>query len=333
MARNIERSRAAFPSSTIRRSFRFAVLFGCASASLLCANAGNAQSGTPRTQKSSEAIEQALEGDPDSVEGSTQEELVEEISVATPRTNADELAKQLANPSTPVMALRSFADLTTYRGSAPGAERWSFSYTFQVSLPFRFDAGNLIFRPSVPIVFGRPFIDSAGRVAGAVAFGNIVLDSLFGKTFDCGLLLIGGLNVRFPTSSKTELRGDWALGPELALGYVGKRGIFGALVGYTWDLPQSDQAQAVVGQYFYALGIGSGWQIAAQPTWSHQRDTKQLTFPIGLGVQKVALVGKKKQLMQFGAQLWAYVAQPEAVGPIWQLRISVAPVVPVPWEK
>jgi hypothetical protein len=297
----------------------------------------SAQPAEPTPPKSFEAVEQAFGDDPSALDGHDEEELEEALSEAKSPTSADdlakELAKELANPNAPVMALRNFLDITTYRGSAPGAERWSFGYTFQVSLPFKFDAGNLILRPSVPVLFGQPFVDSSGNVDRAVAFGNISLDAAFGKTFDFGLLLIGGINVTFPTSSERELRGDWALGPELAVGYVGELGLFGSLVGYVWDLPASNRGQTVVGQYFYALGIGGGWQIAAQPTWSYRRDAKQTTFPIGLGVQKVALVGKRKQLMQFGAQIWAYAAQSDVLGPIWQLRFTVAPVVPVPWEK
>ena len=315
------------------RICRGAGLLLCASMWTGWAIGARAQPAEPTPPKSFEAIEQAFGDEPSAIEGRDEEELEEELSAGPSASSADDLAKELANPNTPVMALRNFLDITTFRGSAPRAERWSFGYTFQVSLPFKFDVGNLIFRPSVPVLFGEPFVDSSGNVDQAVAFGNIGLDAAFGKTFDFGLLLIGGLSMKFPTSSKSELRGDWALGPELAVGYVGKLGLFGALFGYVWDVPTSDQAQTLVGQYFYALGIGGGWQIAAQPTWSYRRDAKQLTFPIGLGVQKVALLGKRKQLMQLGAQLWAYAAQSDVLGPIWQLRFSVAPVVPVPWEK
>ena len=283
--------------------------------------------------RSVEAAEEELAPDRGSGPKAVDDEIAQELGTVPEPTSADQLAKELANPNAPVMALRNLLDITTYRGSAPGAERWSFTYTFQASLPFAFEAGNLIFRPTVPVLFGQPFVDGNGSVDQAVAFGNIGLDSAFGKTFDNGLLLIGGLNVVFPTSSRSELRADWTLGPELAVGYVGNRGLLGALTGFVWNLPATDRGQAVVGQYFYALSIAKGWQFAAQPTWNYQRATNQLTFPIGLGVQKVAVVGKRKQLMQFGAQIWAYAAQSDVLGPIWQLRFSVAPIVPVPWEK
>jgi hypothetical protein len=47
----------------------------------------------------------------------------------------------------------------------------------------------------------------------------------------------------------------------------------------------------------------------------------------------VLVLGKKKQPVQIGAEAWMYVAQADALGPQWTLRITIAPVIPIPWGK
>jgi hypothetical protein len=247
----------------------------------------------------------------------------------------DELAAELANPTAPVMAMKSFLDVIYYRGDAPGAQKASFTYSFQPVFPFmtKGNHGNLIFRPLIPVQFGQPYINASGTVDTAVSFGNISLDSFFGKTFSNGLMVLGGVNTVFPTASKSELRADWAFGPEAMLGHASKRLTVGLIVAYTWSFPAAPRRQTVSGQYFYWLNLDKGWQVGAGPTFSYSRETEITTFPIGLGFRKVAILGKKKQPVQLGAEAWLYAAQADALGPQWTLRITIAPVIPVPWGK
>jgi hypothetical protein len=250
-------------------------------------------------------------------------------------TSEDDLAAELANPTAPVMAMKSFLDVTYYRGDAPGAQKASFTYKFQPAFPFitKNNKGNLIFRPLIPVEFGQPYINASGTVDTAVAFGNISLDSIFGKTFSNGLMVLGGVSTVFPTSSKPELRADWAFGPEAMIGHTSRRLVFGVIVAYAWSFPAAPTKQTVAGQYFYWLNLDKGWQVGAGPTFSYSRETKITTFPIGLGFRKVAILGKKKQPVQLGAEAWLYAAQADALGPQWALRITIAPVIPIPWGK
>jgi hypothetical protein len=249
---------------------------------------------------------------------------------------ASDLASKLANPTAPVMAMNSFLDITQNGGSAPGAHRASFTYSFQPAFPFPTKRGNVIFRPLIPIEFGAPYVTTAGTVDTAVAFGNISLDTLYGKTLKNGLMVMGGFSTLFPTSSKSELRADWALGPEVVLGYASPKNgnVYGTITQFTWSFPTRADGQSVGGQYFYAINLGQGWQIAAQPVWSFSRETKVLRFPLGVGFAKVAVFGKKKrQPIKLGVQLWGYAPPPDASGPEWQLRFTIAPVIPLPWKK
>jgi hypothetical protein len=86
------------------------------------------------------------------------------------------------------------------------------------------------------------------------------------------------------------------------------------------------------GQYFYVVNLKNAWQITGQPTWAYNHEAEEgskLTFPIGTGVNKVVSFGKLP--VKISLQYWYYVAQPEAFGPQHQIRLQIAPVIPLPW--
>jgi hypothetical protein len=91
------------------------------------------------------------------------------------------------------------------------------------------------------------------------------------------------------------------------------------------------------GQYFYAINLKDGWQIAAAPIWSWNRAAKTVRFPLGTGFRKVAAIGKKNFPLQLGVEAWLFTPPPGGtragpLGPEWQIRFRVSPVVPLPWR-
>lgn len=250
-------------------------------------------------------------------------------------SSAAELASKASNPSAPLFQLATFMDVTQHGGSAPGAHRASYTLTVQPTFPFQTYRGNFLLRPAISADFGQPFVTSSGNVETAVQFGNITLDSVFGKTFKNGLIFLGGANTTFPTGSKPELRADWAFGPEITIGYASKKtgNLWGSIIGYFWSFPSN--AQTLGGQYFYAINLGSGWQIAASPFWSYTRtgDINIVRFPLAVGVSKLGAVGKKDFPLRLAVQLWAYTPPPDASGPEWQVRILIAPIFNRPWQQ
>jgi hypothetical protein len=235
-----------------------------------------------------------------------------------------------------MMALQSFLDIKQNGGSLQGAHRATFSYSFQPAFPFPTKRGNVILRPLVPIDFGAPYPTAAGTVDTYVGFGNISLDTLYGKTLESGLMIMGGFSTLFPSATKSEARADWALGPEAVLGYASKKtgNVWGALAEFKWSFPTRANGQSVAIQYFYAINIKDGWQIGAQPVITYSRESKVLRVPLGIGFSKVAVLGKKKHRpTKVGAQLWAYTPPPGGSGTEWTLRFTIAPVVALPWKK
>ena len=252
-----------------------------------------------------------------------------------PESN-DALMAKLANPSAPVLSFRTFLDTTAYRGTAaPGTAKYSFTMTTQPALPFFVGPAALILRPTINIQFGEPYIDSGGNVQKKTGLGNWQLDTLYGKTLKNGLMVMGGVSTQFPSATSKEVRGDWGFGPEALLGYAKGNVVFGMLASYTWQFPQESalKKQTVGAQYFYGINIGNAWQISACPSWTFDRDTRQLTFPLGIGLNKMVVFPKRKKPLMVGVELWGYPAQDDTLGPVWLLRINIIPIAPIPWQK
>jgi hypothetical protein len=244
-----------------------------------------------------------------------------------------ELASKLANLSAPVLRLNVFMGVVQNGGSAPDAHRASFRIALLPVLPFVTKHGNLSLRPHIGADFGKPYHTSAGNVEGGIGFSDIQLDSVFGDTLKCGLIIMGGAYTNFPTDSNPALRAEWATGPEIVIGYSSKKtgSVFGALVYHTWSFSSGDRT--VGGQYWYAISLINGWHIAAYPFWDYSVETKTLLFPLGIGFTKTSRFGKGNFPVRLGAQIWAYIPPPDATGPEWTVRVLVGPVVPRPWQK
>jgi hypothetical protein len=253
----------------------------------------------------------------------------------TGSSGSSDLAAKLANPSAPIMALQVFLDVKQNGGSAPGAHRASFGVTLQPAIPFPTKKGNVILRPLIPIEFGATYPTGTGTIGTYTGFGNISLETLYGKTLKSGLLIMGGFGVGFPSATLRAARADWSLGPAMVLGYASKKtgNVWGVLPQFMWSLPTRATNGVFALQYFYAINLGKGWQISAQPNISYALESGALDVPLGTGIVKVAAFGKKNFPVKLGAQIWGHIPPPGESGPEWTVRFTIAPVVPLPWKK
>jgi hypothetical protein len=245
--------------------------------------------------------------------------------------DADEVARELSNPTTPVFSLTSFLDVTKYRGDLPGAgDQTAWTYSFQPPAPFELGGGlNFFVRPLIPFVLTQPTFTGGGFEGSGFNLGNISLDASLGKTFESGLILIGGTVWTLPTHTDESLRANFALGPELAVGVMKPWGIALLLMTQSFELEGDDKGSVLGGQYVFAKSLSGGWQLVANPPFSYNWDTEDFTFPIGAGPFKTVFVGDMP--VKLGGQFWYYLSQPDAFGPDWQLRLQIQPVLPRPW--
>lgn len=249
---------------------------------------------------------------------------------------AEELAEKLANPNAPIGTFNTFLDFHGYTGDLPHAnEQSSFTLTLQPSLPKPNFIGKqmLFFRPALPILFSPVVYNSETEEFEGlgVQLGDIGYDLALGGTSSKGLLYLVGMNGTIPLATDTKLRGEWTLGPEVVIGLVKKKIVFGGLFSQRWNISGDGNITNVLGgQYFYAFPLKRGHVIGAGPTWNYNWVTEQLTFPIGTGWTKTTKLGDMP--FKFGFQIMYFVAQPDPFGPLWQLRIQLTPVLKLPWK-
>lgn len=272
-----------------------------------------------------------------------------------PTDSSAELAKKLANPNATLGQMLFPIDYINYNGDLPGASQNGFVLNFQPSLPFPIAEGiNLYLRPLVPVYISQPVLGAEGFESKG-GLGNISADLAIGKTWPSKWITLVGVFGGFRTASNAALRSrQTTLGPELMVAKLTNFGALGFIVSHAFGvgnpsdpdassstiLPDdywiaagnSANTSVTAGQYFYTILLSKGWQINASPTYAYNHRAEKgnkLTLPLGTGFQKVVQFGKLP--VRFGAQYWYYVASPDAFGPQHQIRITIAPVVPLPW--
>ena len=266
--------------------------------------------------------------------------------------STDELAKELANPNATLGTMAFPIDFIMYNGELPDANKqFSTSINFQPSLPISLTQGvNLFVRPFIPVILTQPFYGDNGFEQKGINLGNISADVAVGKTWPSKTITIVGAFAGFPTATDKALRTkEVTLGPEIMVAQLFSWGALGVMVNHAWgvsgntdDEVDPDEfsimeniprhASITAGQYFYVVNLKNAWQITGQPTWAynHRADKGgRFTFPIGTGVNKVTKFGKLP--IKLTMQYWYYVAAPDAFGPQHQIRLQIAPVVPLHW--
>lgn len=260
--------------------------------------------------------------------------------------SADEVAKELSNPAGSLSSLNFNLQYTDYTGDFPDShDEESTAVIFQPVFPFPVgDQGRrVIFRPAITVPFDQPVIDAAKNNFddADVGMADITFDLVYAGTEmtskQDGYLWGLGLAGTFPTATDDDLGGDqWRLGPELFGGIIREWGLVGALVSNQWDVGGSNDTyySAMTAQYFYAYGLGNGWQIASSPiiTYDWEADSDDaLSLPLGFGVAKTAKIGNAP--WKFAFQIQKYVVQPDTFGPDWLVKLTITPVIKNPFTS
>ena len=149
--------------------------------------------------------------------------------------------------------------------------------TFQPVMPFPVgDKGRKVnFRPAFPLLFNQPVFDAdKGAFDDAnIALGDIGFDLFYAgtemTTKNTGFLWGVGAAGTLPTATDSDVAGkQWRFGPEVFGGIIREWGLVGALVNNQWDVGgwNDDNYSVLTATYFYAYGLGKGWQIASSPS-------------------------------------------------------------------
>lgn len=240
----------------------------------------------------------------------------------------DELAKELANPNTPLTSLKFKNQFRIYIGDLPGAEdQNSYVMLFQSTLPFPFKNGKTLWiRPSVPIIIGNPYYNTDGFDSKS-GLGDIVFDFQYGDTKDNGFLWSVGVTGTVPTATSKEFGQNWALGPGFQLGKISKKYVGGAFINYQYGYSPSNNKNISLTtlQVFNVYLPTGGWSVASAPIITYNHTADQWEIPINFAVGKTIKTNKRP--WKFVVELNYFVSRYDILGSQWMIGVNIVPVV------
>jgi hypothetical protein len=251
--------------------------------------------------------------------------------------SADDIARELANPNTPLATLNFKNQIRWYEGDLPGADdEVGYTMLFQPSLPFPLKSGKLIFfRPAIPVLIGQPVFDVRdGDFDSKFGLGDITFDLAYGGNTKNGFMWATGLVSTIPTATSSELAGGkWTLGPELLLAKMSKKYVIGAFPNHQWDIAgwTDGSVNLTTSQFFLTYLPKGGWNVGSSPIVSYDWNSEEWTVPLNLTIGKTIIKGGRP--WKLSVELNYFVEKPDAFGPEWFLGINIAPVVKNPFTK
>lgn len=252
---------------------------------------------------------------------------------------AEEIAAELRNPATPTASMATKWEYRTYEGSLPGADdQTGTSVLFQPAFPIPLGDG-MVFavRPALPIFFDTPYFDgNTGQFeSSTTSIGDIGFDMMVGKTWDNGLVTLGGMVGTLPTASNDHVGGNqYRLGAEALVLSLKKWGAVGALVSHQWDVSGSNDTPYSTSaiNYIYAYSLGDGWQVSGAPIATYNwkaRSGNRWSVPVGVGISKTSLINGKP--WKFAFEVQKYVVKNDEFSPDWYFQFVTTPVVSNPF--
>lgn len=242
---------------------------------------------------------------------------------------AEEAAKELANPNTPLASLNFKNQFRWFDGDLPNADGQS-SYTmlFQPSLPFPLDNGGLVFfRPAIPLVANQPVPGGSGFNEES-GIGDIVFDLAYAPKRDDGLLVAYGVVSSLPTATNDALGSDrFTLGPEILYGKLTKEYVLGVFPNHQWSIAGSGNKDISLTtiQVFASILPGGGWNYGSGPIINYDWKSEQWTVPLNFNFGKTIIWNKKP--WKLSMEINYYVERADAFAPEWMIGFNITPVV------
>ena len=253
----------------------------------------------------------------------------------------EEIAAELRNPATPMATLTTKWEYRTYDGSLPGAnDQTGTSMLFQPSFPIPLGEGKVFaVRPAVPVFFDTPYFngDLGQFDASSTTIGDIGFDMMVGKSFESGLITLGGMVGTLPWASDDDVSANqYRLGGEALIGYMQSWGFLGLFTSHQWNVGghgsnKEDYSTTAI-NYIYAFSLGDGWQISSAPIATYNweaRSGNRWSVPVGVGIYKTVKMGEMPWKLGFEVQ--KYVVKQDEFSPDWLFQIVIAPVVKNPF--
>jgi hypothetical protein len=239
--------------------------------------------------------------------------------------NADDLARQLANPVARLISV-PFQNNIDYGIGLTDTYRYTLNV--QPVIPISINADwNLITRTIMPIVSaGSP----APGVEGATGFGDIVQSFFFSPMRPVGGMIIGvGPAFMYATATDDILgTGKWAAGPSVVVlrqtGAVTVGTLVNHLKAFAGDDARGDVNATFLNPFFTYI-TRTKTTFAVSPELTYDWEGSQWIAPINFTVSQLLLVGGRPISVSAGVR--TYLDAP-AGGPEWGVRFGVTLLFP-----
>jgi len=250
------------------------------------------------------------------------------IQGAPQELSADEAAKQLANPNSPLASLTLKSQWRIWDGDLPGADGHdSGTFLFQPTFPFMVNKTDTIFfRPAFSYLVDQPVVNSQGQVGSKSGFADMGFDLAYGRTEKSGLLTAVGMVGSVPIGGSDLSSRTWGLGPEVFVGMFKSWGVLGVFPNHVWDVGGRNKISLTTIQPIAVFLPGGGWSVGTAGLLNYDWRAEQWTVPIQLQVSKTIKIGKTP--WKFALEANYYVEHSDALGPEWMIGFNITPVVP-----
>lgn len=248
------------------------------------------------------------------------------MPAAVAAQDADELARQLANPIANLYSLPF--QLNYDEGYGADGEGSRYTLNIQPVIPISLtDDWNLVSRTIIPAISQSDVVPGSTQKG----YGDIVQSFFFSPKEPTAGGLIWGVGPVFllPTGSEEFSADQFGAGlTAVALKQAGPW-TFGSLINHIWDVGGEDDGTDIDTTFFQPFatyGFSGGWSATLNSELSYDWTSEQASVPINFNVAKVTTIGDTPVSIGAGVRYWA--DSPENGPDGWGARFTVTFMYP-----